>query len=288
MIAIALACVAGGYLAVVGVLYVCQRNILFLPSSHVGTPAAAGAGDMREVTLQTADGLALTAWYKPARDGQLTMVYLHGNGGNISGRVKRVRPYLNAGLGVLLVDYRGYGANPGAPSEEGLYADARAALRFVEDDGVAPAQTVLFGESLGSALAIRVAAERAAEGRPVAAVIGEGAPSSVVEVAARRYPFAPVRTLIRDRFDSSAKVAEIGAPLLLIHGERDRVVPIDFSRALYDAASEPKTAHWIAAGGHNDLPQYGIDAVVLDFLARLPTLQAPDRLKNAGSTATSP
>ncbi len=211
------------------------------------------------------------------------MVYFHGNGGNISGRVKRVRPYLNAGLGVLLVGYRGYGGNPGTPSEQGLYEDARAALRFVEADGVAAERTVLYGESLGSALAIHVAAERAAEGRPVAAVIGEGAPSSVVDVAARRYFFAPVRTLIRDRFDSRAKVAEIGAPLLLIHGEDDRIVPIEFSRALYDAAVEPKVARWIEGGGHNDLPQHGIDALVFDFLARLPRA-SECRLRSAGST----
>ena len=270
MITITLACAAFGYIAVVGGLYAFQRNILFLPSSHLVSPAAAGAGDMREVALETADGLALRSWYKPARDGRPTMIYFHGNGGNISGRVKRVRPYLNAGLGVLLVGYRGYGGNLGSPSETGLYEDARTALRFIEAEGVPATRTVLYGESLGSALAIHVAAEQAAQGRPFAAVIGEGAPSSVVDVAARRYPFAPVRTLIRDRFDSKAKVSGIGAPLLLIHGAEDRVVPVDFSRELFDAASEPKNAHWIENGGHNDLTYHGIDAVVLDFLDRWP------------------
>ena len=279
-----LAAIALGYVLVVGLLYVFQRNLLFLPTSHVGSPAAVGAGDMREVTLPTADGLALRSWYKPAREGRSTMIYFHGNGGNISARAKRVRPYLNAGIGVLLVGYRGYGGNAGAPSEEGFYEDARAAARFVGAEGVPPDRVVLYGESLGSAVAIHLAAEQAVSGSPFAAVIGEGAPSSVVEVAARRYPFAPVRTLIKDRFDSRAKVGGINAPLLLLHGEDDTVVPQRFGQALFDAAAEPKHAEWIDGAGHNNLTYHAIDAVVLEFLDRhlggaqgpgAPTPQAP-------------
>jgi fermentation-respiration switch protein FrsA (DUF1100 family) len=263
-----LAAIALGYILVVGILYVFQRNLMFLPASHVGSPAAVGAGDMREVTLATADGLALRSWYKPAKDGRPTMIYFHGNGGNISARAKRVRPYLNAGLGVLLVGYRGYGDNAGSPSEEGFYEDARAAARFIEAEKIPFDQVVLYGESLGSAVAIHLAAEQAATGEPFAAVIGEGAPSSVVDVAARRYPFAPVRTLIKDRFDSRAKVGAIKAPLLLLHGEDDTVVPQRFGQALFDAAAEPKTAEWIDGAGHNNLTYHAIDAIVLEFLSR--------------------
>lgn len=263
-----LAAIATAYVLVVGLLYVFQRNLLFLPTAHLGTPAAVGAGDMREVTLATADGLALRSWYKPAQEGRPTMIHFHGNGGNICARAKRVRPYLNAGLGVLLVGYRGYGGNPGAPSETGFYEDARAAARFVEGEGVPPDQVVLYGESLGSAVAIHLAAEQAAQGRPSAAVIAEGAPSSVVDVAAQRYPFAPVRTLTKDRFDSKAKVGGIKAPLLLIHGEDDTVVPQRFGRALFEAAAEPKEARWIEGAGHNNLANHAIDAIVLEFLDR--------------------
>jgi fermentation-respiration switch protein FrsA (DUF1100 family) len=263
-----LAAVALAYVLVVGILYVFQRNLLFLPTSHVGSPAAVGAGDMRAVTLATADVLALRSWYKPAQDSRPTMIYFHGNGGNISARARRVRPYLNAGLGVLLVGYRGYGGNAGTPSEEGFYEDARAAARFIAAEGVPPERVVLYGESLGSAVAIHLAAEQAAQGRPFAAVVGEGAPSSVVDVAARRYPFAPVRTLIKDRFDSRAKVGGINAPLLLVHGEDDTVVPQRFGRALFDAAAEPKHARWIDGAGHNNLGYHAIDAIVLEFLDR--------------------
>lgn len=265
---ISLSIIAALYALVVGALYVFQRNLMFMPSSHVGSPAAVGAGDMAEVTLATADGLALKSWYKPAQGKCPTIVYFHGNGGNVASRAKRARPYLNAGLGVLLVGYRGYGGNPGAPSEEGLYEDARAAYRFVAEDGVTPARTVLYGESLGSAVAIHLAVEQAALGQPLAAVVVEGAPSSVVDVAARRYPFAPVRTLIKDRFHSEAKVADIGAPLLLVHGENDIVVPARFGQALYNAAVEPKEIRWIEGAGHNNLPHFAIDATVLDFIDR--------------------
>lgn len=265
---LSLTIVAALYVLVVGVLYVFQRNLLFIPSSHVGSPGAVGAGDMAEVQLATADGLSLKSWYKPARDGRPTLVYFHGNGGNIASRAKRARPYLNAGLGVLLVGYRGYGGNPGRPSEDGLYEDGRAALRFVAADGVPPARTVLYGESLGSAVAIQLAVEQAEQGEPVAAVVCEGAPSSVVDVAARRYPFAPVRTLIKDRFHSHAKVADINAPLLLVHGENDIVVPARFGQALFDAAVEPKEIRWIEGAGHNNLPHFAIDATVLDFIDR--------------------
>jgi fermentation-respiration switch protein FrsA (DUF1100 family) len=284
----ALVAIALAYVLVVGILYVFQRNLLFLPASHVGSPAAVGAGDMREVTLATAEGLALRSWYKPATDGRPTMIYFHGNGGNISARAKRVRPYLNAGLGVLLVGYRGYGGNAGTPSEDGFYEDARAAARFVEAEGVSPDRVVLYGESLGSAVAIHLAAERAAAGKPYAAVIGEGAPSSVVDVAARRYPFAPVRTLIKDRFESRAKVGGINAPLLLLHGEDDIVVPQRFGRALFDAAAEPKHARWIDGAGHNNLAYHAIDAIVLEFLDRhLPQPPAGGAAPGAATPASS-
>jgi fermentation-respiration switch protein FrsA (DUF1100 family) len=199
-----------------------------------------------------------------------------------------VRPYLNAGLGVLLVGYRGYGGNAGAPSEDGFYEDARAAARFVEAEGVPPDRVVLYGESLGSAVAIHLAAEQAAVGKPYAAVVGEGAPSSVVDVAARRYPFAPVRTLIKDRFESRAKVGGINAPLLLVHGEDDVVVPQRFGRALFDAAVEPKHARWIDGAGHNNLAYHAIDAIVLEFLDRhLPPPPAGGAAPGAATPASS-
>lgn len=263
-----IACLAGAYLVLVGILYLFQRNLLYLPSQHIGSPAASGVPEMAEVTLKTADGLDLISWYRPAFSHHPTFVYFHGNGGNISYRAFRVRPYLDAGYGLLLVEYRGYGGNPGKPDEQGLYADGRAAMAFLAAGGVAADKVVIYGESLGSGVAVQIAAERAQAGVPVAAVILEAPMSSLTDVAAYHYPFVPVRWLLKDRFDSAAKIDEMAAPLFIIHGEDDRVVPVRFGRVLFDAAREPKEGWWIPEGGHEDLHRFGLQAAVVDYVGR--------------------
>lgn len=260
--------IVGAYLVLVGTLYIFQRNLLYLPSHHAGHPAARGVPEMTEVMLRTADGLDLLSWYRPAVAGHPTLVYFHGNGGDISYRAFRVRPYLDSRYGLLLVEYRGYGGNPGKPDEQGLYADGRAAMVFLAADGVAADQVVIYGESLGSGVAVHIAAELGRAGIAVGAVILEAPMSSLTDVAAYHYPFVPVRWLLKDRFDSAAKIDEMAAPLFIIHGEDDRVVPVRFGRVLFDAAREPKEGWWIPGGGHEDLHRFGLQAAVLDYVAR--------------------
>jgi hypothetical protein len=223
---------------------------------------------MSEVRLHTDDGLDLLAWHQPAAQGRATILYLHGNGGHIGYRGDRVRPFIEAGFGVLLVEYRGYGGNPGRPSEQGLMSDARAALAFLDAAGAPSAATVLYGQSLGSTVAVAIAAERAAAGQPVAALVLEAPLSSVSDVAAHHYPWVPVRWLLKDRFEALARIAQVGAPVLIIHGEADDIVPIRYGRALFEAAAEPKEAGWIRGGGHEDLAEFGLRWIVLAFLAR--------------------
>ncbi|MGF1640179.1 MAG: alpha/beta hydrolase, partial [Rhodospirillales bacterium] len=165
--------VAAGYVVVVGAMFAFQRSMLYLPSTTTPLPATSGVPEMRPVGLVTADGLDLVAWYRPAAEGHPTIVYFHGNGGHIGHRGSKVRPYLDAGYGLLLVSYRGYGGNPGRPSEEGLYRDGRAALAFLGTHGVPPARTVLYGESLGTGVAVHIAAERARAMQPVGALVLE-------------------------------------------------------------------------------------------------------------------
>ena len=254
------------YGAAVSGLYMIQRQLLYFPypGERAPDPAAFGADDMSPVRLLTADGLSLLAWYRPAADpGGPVIVYFHGNAGHIGFRVPKIRPYLEAGYGVLLVSYRGYGGNPGRPSEEGLYADGRAALAWLAEAGVAPGRIVLYGESLGGGVAVQMASETR-----VGAVVLEAPFSSVTDIAAARMPLVPVRWLLRDRFDCAAKIASIGAPLLVLHGERDGVVPVRFGRKLYAAAVEPKEALFIAEAGHNNLYDFGAAEAVRDFMAR--------------------
>jgi uncharacterized protein len=253
------------YLALVGGMYVFQRSMLYVPSDATPSPVASGVPEMEVVKLSTTDGLELSSWYRPAEDNRPTIVYFHGNGGHIGYRGAKVRPYLDAGLGVLLVSYRGYGGNPGSPDEEGLYRDGRAAMAFLATKDVPPERTVIYGESLGTGVAVHIAAEQARASRPVGALVLEAPLSSATDVGAHHYPWAPVRWLMKDRFESKAKIAEVGTPVFIYHGERDRVVPIRFGRALFDAAVDPKESLWIPDAGHAGLD---VDDVVIDFLDR--------------------
>jgi fermentation-respiration switch protein FrsA (DUF1100 family) len=254
------------YGAVVALMYGMQRSLMYFPDRSTPDPGDAGVPEMQQVPLHTADGLELVAWYRPASEGRSTIVYFHGNGGNIGGRGYKVKPYLAAGYGVMLVEYRGYGGNPSSPDEAGLYADGRAALAWLDASGVPPERTVLYGESLGSGVAVQLAFER-----PPAALVLEAPFTSASDVAAASYWFLPVRLLIKDRFDSIAKIGDVEAPLLLVHGERDRVVPVRFGRRLFDSANEPKQAVFLPAGHHNDLADHGLMPAVLTFLEGLST-----------------
>ena len=220
--------------------------------------------ELAPVALDTEDGLALLAWHAPPRaPGAPSLVYFHGNAGHIGMRGFKVRAYLNAGLGVLLTTWRGYSGNPGAPSEAGLYADGRAARAFLRARGCADGRHILYGESLGTGVAVHLARETAP-----AALVLEAPFTSIAEVAARRFPFLPVGPLIVDRFDSARKIGAAAAPLLIVHGERDEIIPARLARRLHARAPEPKEAVFIPDAGHADLQDFGLAAIVLDFLAR--------------------
>ncbi len=266
--------VVGAYVALVGVLFLLQRNMMYYPDTSVPSPAASGVAEMTPVTLATDDGLALLSWYGAAAGGRPSIVFFHGNAGNIGSRGFKARLFLDAGFGVLLVGYRGYGGNPGRPTEDGFYADGRAALDFLAGRGVKPEMTVLYGESLGTGVAVYLAQRQAAL-TPVAAVVLEAPYTSISEVAANHYPFVPARWLVRGRFDSAARIAQIRAPVLIFHGERDSTIPIKFGRGLFEAAVEPKESRWFDMATHNDLYDFGAGQLVIDFIRRRLGLAAP-------------
>src|SRR6516225_483760 len=251
------------YGALVGGLYIFQRQLLYLPDRTRPELLGLEKLGVREVTLSTEDGLSLLSWYLPGRPGRPIIVYLHGNGGHIGYRAERLLRLAREGYGVLMAEYRGYGGNPGAPSENGFYADGRAALAFLEREGVAPSRLVLYGESLGSGVAVELAAHH-----QVAALILEAPPTSVAEVAQCHFPYVPAARLVTDRFDSLSRIGKVRAPILLLHGERDRVVPVRFGRALFDAAPEPKEGWFTPDAGHEDLARYGGLDVAVAFINR--------------------
>lgn len=252
----------GIYASVVGAMYLIQRNMMYHPAGDLPMPADVGLTDMEVVRLQTSDGLELVAWYRPATAPHgAELVHFHGNAGNITHRADRARRLLDAGFGLLLVSYRGFGDNPGKPSETGLFADGRAAMAFMAARGVPGARLGLIGESLGTGVAVRMASEH-----EVGAVVLEAPYTSTADVGQRCYPIVPVKLLMKDRFDSLSVITRIGAPLLVVHGEKDRVIPVEFGRTLFAAAQEPKRAMFYPDAGHGDLHASGALEVEIEFL----------------------
>ena len=176
-------------------------------------------------------------------------------------RASKVQPYLDAGYGVFLVGYRGYGANPGKVTEKGLYDDAVAALSYLKSKGITQGNIILYGESLGTGIAVHLAEERTP-----AALVLEAPFSSIADVAQARMPLLPVKYLLLDRFESTSKIVSVTAPTLIVHGAHDGTIPLRFGQKLFAVAREPKTMHVYAEAGHNDLYEHGMATLVIDFL----------------------
>ena len=241
-----------------------QRHLMYFPHGGRPEPDRTVWPSAEVVRYGTDDGLTLEAWYQAPRKATLpTLVYFHGNAGHLGMRAPRLGDYLARGLGVLLTSYRGFSGNPGHPNEAGLYDDGRAALRFLEARSTSIETVVLYGESLGTGVAVELAAMR----KPAALVL-EAPYTSIPDIAAWRVPIAPVAPLILDRFDSISKIGRVQAPLLLVHGEEDHTIPVRFGRRLFEAANLPKEGVFIPGAGHTNLYEHGMAALVLDFLAR--------------------
>jgi fermentation-respiration switch protein FrsA (DUF1100 family) len=249
------------YAAVATMVYLAQRSLMYFPDRTHVTPAAAGLPEANEVPLKAADGVQVVAWYVPPQDDKPVIVYFHGNGGSLPHRVPRFRKLIDAGIGLVALEYRGYGGSPGSPSEQGLIADGEAAYRFAAAHYSAQ-QLVLWGESLGSGVAVAVAAEQ-----PVGRVILEAPFTSAVAVGAQHYWYLPVRLLMKDKFHSDARIGKVKAPLMIMHGVQDRTVPYAMGERLFDLANKPKHLVRFLDGGHDDLDANGALDAVGRFLA---------------------
>ncbi|WP_119272683.1 alpha/beta hydrolase [Taklimakanibacter deserti] len=236
------------YVFIAAFMYVTQRSHQYFPGNQGLAANAVGLEGVEDVKLASQDGETLQAWYSPAKPGKATILYLHGNGGEIADRAERFAAYQAQGFGVFFLSYRGYGASTGSPSETGLVNDARAAYDWLTARGVTPQEIMLVGESLGSGVAVQLAAER-----PVKALALEAPFASAANVAAAAYWWLPVRLLMKDKFDSFAYIGKIKAPLLIIHGDLDGVVPLSEGRALFAAANEPKEMIVIPDGNHGSI-----------------------------------
>jgi hypothetical protein len=199
-----------------------------------------------EVWLTARDGVKLNAWWIAAPQARLATVFFHGNAGNLTHRIDHMRSIAAAGSSLLIPDYRGYGKSEGTPSEAGLYLDADAAYQWLIDQGHTPARIIIQGESLGTAVAVDLAARKLCAG-----VVLEAPFNSASQVAAGLFPI--LGPLVMRDFDSKSKIGKIRAPLLFIHGDRDDIIPYKLGRDLYSAAPEPKSFWTVAGAHHNDL-----------------------------------
>ncbi|TAL40306.1 MAG: alpha/beta hydrolase [Alphaproteobacteria bacterium] len=252
------------YIGALAGVYLCQRQLEYLPvSMPSGTPAENGVPEMSVVTVRTSDGLSLTSWFAPpkTRDGKV-ILFFHGQGINIGFNADKARLLMSRGYGVFLAEYRGFAGNPGAPTEDTLYNDAHDTLRWLEEKGFPPSRVILYGESLGSGVAVEAATQF-----PVFALVLEAPYSSAVNIAKLRYPYFPVELLMKDRLDNLSKMQSVKSPVLIIHGMLDGFIPIEFSRELFNSANEPKTFLAVKGAGHPpDLYSHDAGNLVLKWL----------------------
>lgn len=253
-----LAAALTAYLAIVALVAASQSSIIY----PAPPPRAAPSG-FTPVALRTADGLTLSAGYRPARSGLPTVLFFHGNGMVWPDSLYVTELLASRGYGLLLAEYRGYNGNPGKPDEAGLYHDGRAALAFLESAGIARRDVVLAGLSIGTGPAVQLATEQ-----EVRALILISPVASVPMTASAAYPWLPVRWLLRDRYDNLAKLPRVAAPVLILHGEEDRLIPRAHAERLAGANPEAEFV-WLPGRGHNMAADPLVQRLQLEFLERV-------------------
>jgi fermentation-respiration switch protein FrsA (DUF1100 family) len=250
---------AAGYLGIGALMYFAQRSLMYFPDRARTPPAVAGFPQAEEVMLDTADGERVIAWHVPPRGDKPLVLYFHGNGGALNLRVDRFRRIVAEGFGLLALSYRGYGGSTGKPTEAGLIEDARAAYAYAAERYP---RITLWGESLGTGVAVALAAEK-----PVTHLILDAPYTSTVDVAANLYWFLPVRLLMKDQFRSDLRIQQVKAPVLIMHGEADDIIPIRYGERLLAMVPGQKQMVRFKDGYHVDLDRHGGADAALKFLS---------------------
>ena len=249
-----------GYIAVAALMYFAQRALMYFPETVRTAPAAAGLPQAEEVVLDTADGEKVIVWHLPPRGDKPVAIYFHGNGGSLRLRVDRFQRVAAAGVGIVALSYRGYGGSTGKPTEEGLINDARAAYAFAAERYPA-SRIALWGESLGTGVAVALAAEK-----PISRMILDAPYTSTLDIARANYPFLPVRFLMKDQFRSDERIARVKVPVLILHGEADQIIPIAYGERLYAMIPGEKRLVRFPGGYHGGLDGLGGADAALKFL----------------------
>jgi uncharacterized protein len=270
------------YAGALAALFMNQRSLLYPASDRRTTTTEAGLAGFQDLILPTPDGERLVAWWKPPQPGKALILYFHGNGGSLWNRRLRAQALTASGRGLLMISYRGYSGSTGTPTETGLHTDARTAYDWVTHS-YEPSRLVAYGESLGSGVAVRLASEQ-----PLAGLILDAPYTSTADVAGLAYWYVPVSWLMLDQFRSLDIIEKVKAPILILHGTDDRIIPFALGEQLYAAAPEPKRFVRIDGGNHTrNLEQGGIE-VVNDFLAIVEDRLAHRSPDSAGTSRQPP
>lgn len=240
-------------------IYSLQRNFIYFPSTQTPNPKEFLAENMQQINIPVAVDLTLSSQYKPPLPNKPVILYLHGNAGHIGYRMYLARQFLSAGFGVLLLEYRGYGGNPGKPTESGLYEDGRAAIHYLRQQGIQEHNIVLYGESLGTGVATQLATEFS-----VCAMVLQSPYTSFTALGRYHYPWLPIP--VTDKYDSLSRIQKIHTPILMLHGKLDEVVPYTQGVMLFNMANQPKKWIEYPTKGHHDLWDTHFAMAVINFI----------------------
>lgn len=260
----ALLVVVALYALACAIMFFAQRAFLYFPDRVYVAPAQTGLPGVKEVWIEAPDGAKVLAWYAKARHGQPTLLYFHGNGGSLAVRDVRIRRYMTLGRGMFMMSYRGFSGSTGSPTETDNVADAKRAYDALIAEGVSADNIIIYGESLGTGVGLQVAAEK-----PVAGLILESPFTSIAERASQLYPWLPVNLLLKDRYDSRAYIKKVEVPVLIVHGELDRVVPATMGHEMFALANEPKQLAIIPNSGHDDHYLHGSYDRINEWIDRM-------------------
>ncbi len=271
------------WLSLAALLWLFQRGLLYHPDQAAPDPAEWSLPEFSPTRINAGDDIALFGWWRPPPVPDAPVVlYLHGNAGHLGCRATKFRAFIDAGFGVLAVSWRYNAGAGGEASEANLYADGRAAMRFLEQQSVDTQRVALYGESLGTGVAITLAGEDRAGGL----LLLESPYSSIADVARTHYWYIPTGTLLHDKFEMMEKIRAVKIPIFVVHGARDTIIPPRISRRLFAAAPEPKVIHTLPEAGHIDLYEHGAGPLVVAFIkASMPGGKSSEAGKTPGVEA---
>ena len=233
------------YLLILAMLFFFQRNLLYHPleNNYYGDKLTVPVDKVR---IKTEDNIELLGWYhKKSVENIKTILFLHGNAGSLENRIHKINHFKNMNINFLIISWRGFSGNKGSPTEQGLYKDARSALNWLKNKGIKIEDIILYGESLGTGVVVEIAQNNNFSG-----IILESPFTSMVDAAKNKYPFFPIRFLLKDRYESEKKIKNIKSPILIMHGEIDKIVPLWMGKRMYDIANEPKFSYFTKYDNH--------------------------------------